>query len=171
MFASVAAAADLDAPLAKVQITVRSEIERGFAVLPDPIWVPINNYVEAVTALSKVNIQKNTSSPAFHYGLYYAAWHRVWSCLGAGMYRAELARREAVSDAEYFHLLSQLARKDLALSDSDVRSVAGRYYIENEEAVFADLVKTGKFHEPRPKPSPKPRRSKINGNSATPSPY
>jgi hypothetical protein len=136
--AAASNAIDLDAPAQK-PVTVRSEIERGIgAVLGAE---PSDNLVALI---AKANQQKNTDTDAFLFGLYYIGWQDAWSAASIGCkYRSaeEMYERHA---NEYFMTASEL-RKRLNLSSTEVRELVGVYYVEDQDALFPQIVASKKF--------------------------
>jgi hypothetical protein len=145
---------------ATTRVTIRTEIERGMNAAPNEVDFSILNYNDAVKAVEDRNKQKNTDSKPFQFGLNYAAWHELWRSLSFGVYRSQADRNLAEVSAHVFFVLTMAYQKNLGLSDDDIRSVASVTYVNDESAIFPEILKTKNFRGSYPTyPSrPKNRR-------------
>ncbi len=151
---SVLFAAELDETLVTLPLSIRSEVTRGLTLAPEPVWVPPQFYSEAKTAIAKT-YPKSATTDAFEFGLNYGAWHKLWSALKQGLYKSERQREEAIAEANLDYIIAGTFRKALGLTDADIKSLAPSYYIEAEETLFPELVKTGVFRKSdRPRSTP-----------------
>jgi hypothetical protein len=145
IFAALAAnAADLNAPMTK-PITLRSEIERGIRAVSGLSPADALNFDRSVEGIINANQQANTDTKGFLYGVNYAAWHALWLALSSDAYPDKLEMDVAVAHAEIYFKVSNKLRAELDLTDHNIRVAAGTVYIANEEARFADLLKSRKF--------------------------
>lgn len=140
---------ELDELITRRNVTLRTEIERGLSAAPNPVWIPIRNYSEAVQDITKLNITQNTESAGFEFGLHYAAWHRLWACLRDSFYRSDQQRQQAITEANYFYVLADIQQRNLRLSDEDVAQLAGSMYVTNERTDFLAAIKSGQFRNPK----------------------
>jgi hypothetical protein len=121
--------------------------------------IPIGNYNDAVKAVENRNKQQNTDSKPFQFGLNYAAWHELWLSLSIGIYRNPADRKYAEVSAQIFFVFTMALQKILGLSDDDIRNVASAKYVDNENAIFPEILKTKKFRGSYPTyPSPPKNR-------------
>jgi hypothetical protein len=153
-----ATAADLNTEIpATTRVTVRTEIERGMNAAPSTTDFSILHYNEAVEAVENRNKQKNTYSKPFQFGLNYAVWHDLWLSLSTGIYRNQTPRNLAETYAEISFAFTMALQKMLGLSDDDIKSVASAKYVDNENAIFPEILKTKKFRGTYPSYSPPPK--------------
>jgi hypothetical protein len=97
-----AQAVDLDAPITPPPITIASEVDRGMKSAPDNLAMSVVEYSDAISVAIKRNKDANRDTEPFEFGLYYAAWHRLWSSLSIGVYREKTARNLITVDAKIF---------------------------------------------------------------------
>jgi hypothetical protein len=150
-FSATAPAVDLNAEIPKTTpVTTRSEIERGMKAAPNPLDVRLLNYMDAFFAVENRNKQQNTLSEPFRFGLYYAMWHEFWQLLSNGFYKTDADRGLAVATVNIYFLMTMALQKRVGLSDEDIASVASITYVDQENAIFPEILRTKRFRDSYP---------------------
>jgi hypothetical protein len=143
--ARYSAGADLNAPVEQPRVTMATEVDRGMSACPDFLNIDVTDHLNAVYGVENTNKQRNTNTKPFQFGLYYLAWHRVWSQLNFGIPKEKTARDLEIAHVALLFAVTKALREQLGLSVEDVRTLAGIYYEPNEDERFPALLKTKQF--------------------------
>ena len=125
---AAAQAGGLDAPGGKV-VTVKSEIQRGYAAATDSCDVS-NGFEQYEAALQRVeadNKQRNTNTEGFLLGYNLGAWLNEWLLLSMGACKGDTLKA-AISSARMHHDEAEATERTLGLTPDDLTRCPGVIY-------------------------------------------